>query len=65
MVKSYLSQKGYDYEEVNLDTNPEKQAEAFALSGALTVPITVVGSGESTQEVVIGWNPTKLIPALA
>lgn len=65
MVKQFLTQKGFDYQEVNLDTNPERQAEATAISGAFTVPVTVVNSGESSQAVVVGWNPSKLIPALA
>ncbi len=55
MVKQFLSMKGKEYEEINLDQNPEKQAEAFAMSGAMTVPITTDG-----KSVVIGWNPAKL-----
>jgi glutaredoxin 3 len=65
MVKKYLTSKGYAYEEVNLDIHPERQAEALALSGAMTVPVTVIRSGESSQEIVVGWNPSRLIPALA
>jgi glutaredoxin 3 len=38
MVKKYLTAKGHQYEVVNLDDNPERQAEAMALSGAMTVP---------------------------
>src|SRR4051812_7924372 len=33
MVKKYLGAKGFTYDEVNLDTNPERQQEALALSG--------------------------------
>jgi glutaredoxin 3 len=65
MVKKYLTSKGKSYEEVNLTESPERQAEAFALSGALTVPVTVIRSGESSQEVVVGWNPGKLVSAVA
>jgi glutaredoxin 3 len=52
MVKQYLTQKGKEFKIINLDDEPEKQAEAFALSGALTVPVTTDGSS-----VVIGYNP--------
>lgn len=55
MVKQFLSMKGKAYEEINLDENPEAQAEALRISGALTVPVTTDGSS-----VVIGWNPAKL-----
>jgi glutaredoxin 3 len=56
MVKQFLTMKGKDYEVINLDEQPDMQAEAFAISGALTVPVTTDGSS-----VVIGWNPGKLL----
>lgn len=65
MVKKWLSAKGHSYEEVNLDTNPERQAEAMQLSGAMTVPVTVVTKQDDTQEVVVGFNLSRLAPAVA
>jgi len=65
MVKQYLSAKGHSYEVVNLDDNPERQAEAMALSGAMTVPVTVVTKQDDSQEVIVGWNLAKLAPAVA
>ncbi len=64
MVKKWLDAKGHSYDVVNLDTNPERQAEALAISGALTVPVTVVTKHDDSQEVVIGFNLAKLAPAL-
>lgn len=64
MVKRYLDMKGKTYEVVNLDEKPERQAEALAISGALTVPITVVTKDDDSQEVVIGYNLSKLAPAV-
>lgn len=65
MVKKYLTNKGIAYNEVNLDQNPERQAEATALSGATTVPVTVVTKQDDSREVVIGFNLAKLAPAIA
>ena len=65
MVKRFLSAKGVGYEEVNLDQNPERQAEALQISGALTVPVTVVTKQDDSREVVIGYNLAKLAPAIA
>lgn len=65
MVKKWLGAKGYQYEEVNLDTSPERQKEAFEISGALSVPVTVVTKGDDSREVVIGYNLAKLAPAIA
>jgi glutaredoxin len=64
MVKKYLSSKGFGYEEVNLDQNPERQAEAQNLSGALTVPVTVVTKEDDSQEVIVGFNLGRLAPAV-
>lgn len=64
MVKKYLSMKGKDYQEVNLDSNPERRKEVFDLSGALTVPVTVVSKQEG-QAVIVGWNPGKLSEAIS
>lgn len=65
MVKKWLSAKGHTYEEVNLDQNPERQAEAMELSGALTVPVTVVTKQDDSKEVVVGYNLSRLAPAVA
>lgn len=65
MVKKWLQAKGHQYEEVNLDQNPERQAEALELSGALTVPVTVVTKQDDSKEVVVGYNLSRLAPAVA
>jgi glutaredoxin 3 len=65
MVKKWLTAKGHSYEEVNIDQNPERQAEALQLSGALTVPVTVVTKTDDTREVIVGFNLSKLAPAVA
>ncbi len=64
-VKRWLASKGHAYDEVNLDEHPERQAEAFELSGALTVPVIVVTKENDNQEVVVGYNLAKLAPAVA
>jgi glutaredoxin 3 len=65
MVKQFLGAKGMSYEEVNLDDNPQRQAEALQLSGAMTVPVTVVTKQDESQEVIVGYNLAKLAPAVA
>jgi len=65
MVKQFLNTKGFTYDEVNLDTNPEKQQEAFELSGQLTVPITLVTKADDSRQVIVGYNLAQLAPAIA
>lgn len=65
MVKSYLGSKGIGFEEVNLDLNPARQEEALRLSGALTVPVTVVTKSDDSKEVIVGYNLSRLVPAIS
>lgn len=65
MVKRWLQAKGHNYEEVNLDADPARQQEAFALSGQLSVPVTVVTKEDDSQAVVIGYNLAQLAPAVS
>ncbi len=65
MVKKYLSAKGFSYDVVNLDENPERQAEAIEVSGAFTVPVTVITKEDDKREVVVGFNLAKLAPAVS
>ncbi len=65
MVKKWLGAKGISYSEVNLDQNPDRQAEAMQLSGALTVPVTVVTKQDDSQEVIVGYNLARLAPAVS
>lgn len=65
MVKKWLTAKGFAYNEVNVETEPHRQQEALAISGALTVPVTVVTKDDDSQEVVVGFNLAKLAPAVS
>ncbi len=65
MVKKWLGAKGHAYQEVNLDDHPERQAEAIKLSGAMTVPVTVVTRADDSREVIVGYNLAKLAPAVS
>lgn len=65
MVKKYLSAKGASYDEVNIDEHPERQQDAYQLSGQLAVPVTVVTKEDDSQQVVVGYNLAQLAPAIA
>lgn len=65
MVKKYLGSKGMTYDEVNLDEHPERQKDAYELSGQLAVPVTVITKEDDSKEVVVGYNLAKLAPAVA
>lgn len=60
MVKKWLDSKGISYNVVNLDEQPEMQKQVYEKSGALTVPITLIENDDSSEEVVIGYNLSRL-----
>ena len=64
-VKTYLKTKGVGYDEVNLDEHPRRRSEAHSISGALTVPVTVVTKTDDSKEVIVGYNLAKLVPAIS
>lgn len=64
MVKRYLDMKGQHYNVINLDEQPERREEALQISGAMTVPITVVTKQDDSQQVIVGYNLQQLAPAL-
>jgi glutaredoxin 3 len=64
MVKKWLNSKGHSYDEINLDDHPERQAEAQAISGQLAVPVTVVTKDDDSRAVIVGYNLSKLAPAV-
>ena len=65
MVKKWLGTKDLSYDEVNLDTNPERAQEAIDLSGQMAVPVTVITKDDDSKEVVVGYNIAKLAPAVS
>ena len=61
MVKKYLDGKGLQYNVVNLDQEPlAVRQKVIEISGAMTVPVTVVQDEQGSQNVTVGWNPGKL-----
>lgn len=67
MVKKWLGSKGLSYKVINMDEQPaEVRQKVIEMSGAMTVPITVVeeevteGTEPSFRDITVGWNPAKL-----
>ena len=65
MVKKWLGSKGLSYTVINMDEEPpEVRQRIIEMSGAMTVPVTVVEEqvegGEPKRDITVGWNPAKL-----
>jgi len=57
-VKSFLTEKGVQYEERNIDQD-ERFAEELWNTGMRSVPVTVIGENK-----ILGYNVTALTRAL-
>ena len=65
MVKQWLKQKGYNYNEVMLDRDPSRQQEMMQKSGQMAVPVTLVEKADGSEKVVVGYNVGQLVSATA
>lgn len=65
MVKQYLQLKGHNYSEVNIEDEPARRDEMVAMTGQMSVPVTVVTSDDGSKDVTIGYNLGKLSSAIA
>lgn len=59
-AKEWLTEKGYEYEERNVQENPEYRDEMLEKSGAMTVPILDIEG-----VIIIGYNTSEMEKALA
>ncbi len=65
MVKKWLTMKNLTWEEVRVDESPARQQEAIDLSGASTVPVTVIEKVNGLKDVIVGFKPAQLAEAIA
>lgn len=64
MVKQYLQMKGHNYNEVNIEEEPARREEMVAMSGQMSVPVTIVTKEDDSKDVTIGYNLSKLAAAI-
>jgi glutaredoxin len=57
-VKQYLRDQQIEFEERNIDANPE-YAEELQKLGLMSVPVTVIG-----DKTILGLNPSRIRKAL-
>lgn len=65
VVKRWLDGRGLAYNVINLDEQPDLRQEVIAMSGAMTVPVTVVEDDSGNKHITVGWNPARLASAVA
>lgn len=58
-VKQYLTKKGREFNEVDLDDNPDKRQELYLRTNMMVVPIT-----EIDGRLVVGYDLGKIASLL-
>lgn len=64
-LKAYLKKKGIIYNEVNIDEEPGATARLMKLSGQAIVPMTLITRQDDSQEIISGYNLSRLVSALS
>ncbi|MDZ7786394.1 MAG: glutaredoxin family protein [Candidatus Saccharibacteria bacterium] len=63
MLKSYLQDKGIEYNEKHADQDPKIAQELYDKSGQLGVPFTVIEK-DGKEENILGFDRKKIDSAL-
>ncbi len=63
-TKQYLDKKDVNYEEINVDEQPDRRQELVEMSGQMAVPVVVITSDDGMRDVTVGFNVPKLASSL-
>lgn len=64
MLKSYLSDKGIEYNVKMADEDQKIAEELYEKSGQLGVPFTVITQDDGSEELILGFDRQKVDAAL-
>ncbi|MBI2031041.1 MAG: glutaredoxin family protein [Candidatus Levybacteria bacterium] len=60
MLKSYLKEKNISFEDIVLDYNPDKAAEAMHICKSMGVPCTHIVKDDGKEVAILGFNKEAL-----
>lgn len=59
-LKSYLKSKDIKYDEKLADLDPKLAQELYERSGQLSVPFTIIEHQDGNEEMILGFDRTKI-----
>ncbi len=65
LVKKFLNMKNATYDTVNMEEVSGAMEEVQSMTGKTIAPTTVVEKADGTKEVIVGFNLSKIAPAIA
>jgi len=60
-MKEFLNKLNLEYEERDVDQNPEWQMELVQKTGQMGIPVTVVIDENDKEHLIIGYDPASLV----
>lgn len=64
MAKQFLTEKGIAYTDVDVAADEKKAKEMIDKSGQMGVPVIVIADDGGKEEVILGFDRTKLAVAV-
>lgn len=65
LVKKYLDMKQITYNTVNMDEDTSAMEKIMSMTGRTIAPTTLVSDGSGNDEVIVGYNLSKIASSLA
>jgi glutaredoxin len=62
--KQFLTQKGVEFQDVNVEEDQTAADEMYKLSGQLGVPFTVIEKDNGSKVGILGFNQPRLVQEL-
>lgn len=64
MEKDWLVENKVDYEEILVDSHPERAQEMIAISGQMGVPFNVIDKTDGKRVTILGFDRARLATEL-
>lgn len=65
LVKKFLDMKGASYQTVNIEESADGMQAIMAMTGKAIAPTTVIEKDDGSKDVVVGFNLSRIAPAIA
>jgi len=65
LVKKFLDNKGVTYQTINMEEDGDALNKVMSMTGRTIAPTTLIESEDGTQDIVVGFNLSRIAPAVA
>jgi glutaredoxin 3 len=64
LLKKFLDAKGATYQTINMEDVPDAMQEVQDMTGRTIAPTTVIEKPDGSKDVVVGFNLSRIAPAI-